>query len=315
MPQDIYPQNWMGWEVDPSTRQSTHLWTKHYPVNVTLSTAQTAQDLFTVSESFPTVNMATNPSFETTDPPTGYTASGSAVARVTTNPRTGTYSMQVTPANSAVGEGFYWSTDTLASQREGANKIYLVASAYFRRASGSGQTVQIQIRSADGTTTHASGDVITLSTTYQRSVAIFELPITPAAYRVYFVTTAQTSQVFLVDSFQVELQNGGYVTDYCDGSLGVNYEWDGVANASRSRRRGGLVAIRGFFLRSSHDAYVSFDVTASATTGRYLTANTDWWNPHPIHFIRNISFVNVANNETPVIRGDIWGVHAGRQST
>ena len=315
MPQDMYPQNWMGWEVDPSTRQSTHLWTKHYPVNVTLSSAQTAEDLFTVEDSFPTVNLATNPSFETANPPTGYTAAGSTLARVTTNPRTGTYSMQVTPGNTAAGEGFYWTTDSLTSQREGSNKIYLVASAYFRRASGSGQTVQIQIRSVDGATTLASGDIITLSTTYQRSTAIFELPNTTAAYRVYFVTTAQTNQVFLADSFQVELQNGGFVTDYCDGSLGVNYEWDGVAHASRSRRRGGLVAIRGFFLRSSHDAFVSFDVTASATTGRYLTASADWWNPHPIHFTKNISFVNVTSGQTPTIRGDVWGVHTMRSNT
>ena len=91
---------------------------------------------------------------------------------------------------------------------------------------------------------------------------------------------------------------------------GINYSWDGTAHASTSRRRMGLVAIRGFMLRASHDCYVSFDQTASATTGRYLPANVDWWNPHPIHIMERISFVNVTSGQQPRLYGDIWGVHS-----
>ena len=64
---DFNPANYSAWELDPSTRDSSHIWTKWYPANKTLATAQTAEDLFTVSTDPPTVNMATNPSFETWD--------------------------------------------------------------------------------------------------------------------------------------------------------------------------------------------------------------------------------------------------------
>ena len=313
---DFNPANYSAWELDPSTRDSSHIWTKWYPANKTLATAQTAEDLFTVSTDPPTVNMATNPSFETADPPTGYTASGSTPARVTTNPRTGTYSLSIDPANSAAGEGVYWTSEVLGSNQEKNNGTRLIASCYFRRASGSGDDARIEIRDAAGTTVLATGETITLSTTYQRSTASYDLNLATsaggAAYRVYLVTVSQHNTTFLADSFQVELSKSDVATAYCDGAQGINYSWDGTAHASTSTRRIGLVAIRGFMLRASHACYVSFDQTASATTGRYLPASVDWWNPHPINIMERISFVNVTSGETPQLYGDIWGVHSNK---
>jgi len=125
---DFNPVNYSAWELDPSTRDSVHLWNKWMPADKTLATAQTAEDLFSVSSDAPTVNLAPNPSFETADPPTGYTASGSTPTRVTTNPRSGTYSLSINPDNSAVGEGVYWTSDVLGSNQEKNNATRLIAS-------------------------------------------------------------------------------------------------------------------------------------------------------------------------------------------
>jgi len=315
---DFNPVNYSAWELDPSTRDSVHLWNKWMPADKTLATAQTAEDLFSVSSDAPTVNLAPNPSFETADPPTGYTASGSTPTRVTTNPRSGTYSLSINPDNSAVGEGVYWTSDVLGSNQEKNNATRLIASCYFRRASGSGEDARIEIRDSTGVTVLATGETVTLSTSYQRSTASYDLNLATsaggAAYRIYLVTVTQHNTTFLADSFQVEFGKSDIATPYCDGVQGINYSWDGTAHASTSRRRMGLVAIRGFMLRASHDCYVSFDQTASATTGRYLPANVDWWNPHPIHIMERISFVNVTSGQQPRLYGDIWGVHSNKMN-
>jgi hypothetical protein len=315
---DLNPANYSAWELDPTTRDSTHIWTKWNPADKTLSTAQTAENLFTVDTDAPAVNMATNPSMETGTPPTGYTASGSTPTRVTTNPRTGTYSLSIDPANSAASEGVYWTSDILGSNHEQSNGTRIIASCYFRRASGAGDDARIEIRDATGVTVLATGETVTLSTSYQRSTASYDLNLATStggvAYRVYLVSVTQHNTTFLADSFQVELGKSNVATAYCDGAQGINYSWDGTAHASTSRRRMGLVAIRGFMLRASHDCFVSFDQTASATTGRYLPANVDWWNPHPINIMERISFVNSTNGQTPRLYGDIWGVHSTKMS-
>lgn len=307
-----YPEEWREWEIDPSTRESLHIWTKWSPVDATLATAGTAQDLFTIPTLLPTVNLITNPSMETADPPTGFTASGATIARSATVARTGTNSLRITPNNAAIGEGAYWTTDLLANQRDPSNNSrILVVSAYFRDNAASGNTARIQIRSADGVTINANGNTVTFAAaaTWYRSTAFFPLTNIGAAYRIYFVTAAQHGTVFYVDSAQEELLISSVATDYCDGSLGNTYEWEGTANASRSRRKQGLLVIRGYSLYVTRNCYLAFDSTAASTNGRFIRAGTDLWNHYPIHIQTNISFINEIAGETPRIYGTVEGVH------
>ena len=90
-----------SWEQDPSTRESLRLFTKRIPIDITLTTAGTAEDLFAVDTgSIATVNLITNPGMETGDPPTDYTAVRSAtLAQDSSYEQYGTYSMSVTPPN------------------------------------------------------------------------------------------------------------------------------------------------------------------------------------------------------------------------
>jgi hypothetical protein len=316
MPYDLHAENsnYLGWELDPSTRQNTHIWTKWAPVDVTLTTAGTAQTLFSASTERPTVNIATNPSFETGTPPTGYTAVGATLAQSSTVAYTATNSMSVDPDNSAAGEGFYWDTPVLAGRADSNNAFWLVASAYFQDNADVGRTARIEIRDAAGTTTHISGNEITLSSSWQRSIAAFQLPIAGVAYRIYFVTsTSASDEVFYVDGFQLELKHSSTATTYCDGAQGLNYEWDSTAHASTSRRRIGLVSIRGYHLYVTRNCYLAFDHTASSTLGRRILAGTDIWTDFPIE-ADSISFINENSGELPRIFGEILGVHQGAKT-
>ena len=313
MPNDIKAEDFMAWEIAPSTRDSLHIHNKWVPVDVTLSAAGTAQNLFTVDTEQPTVNIVENPSFETADPPTGFTAVGSTLARVgsgTITPLSGSNSMEVNPDNSAAGEGFYWESPSFGSGRDNVgNPLYLVVSCFFARASGSGDDARIEIRDSAGTTTHATGNTVTLGTSFARSTAVFSLNSTAGVtYRIYGVTVTQHNTTYYAEHIQVELRRESNVTTYCDGRQGVNYEWDGTADASVSRRRIGLVTIRGYNLHVTRNCYLAFDHTASSTLGRPILAGTDFWTDFPIE-ANTISFINELSGETPRIFGEILGIH------
>ena len=62
---------------------------RYQPVDVTLTTTNTVQDLVTLSPLKAAVNWFTNPSFEADDISTAWTADGAAVSRVTTAARSG----------------------------------------------------------------------------------------------------------------------------------------------------------------------------------------------------------------------------------
>ena len=70
----------------------------------------------------------------------------------------------------------------------------------------------------------------------------------------------------------VEQRTDGNVVDYVDGAQGLNYEWEGAAETTKSRRRAGLEIIRGIFIRNESTTaadivYVAFDQTATTSTG------------------------------------------------
>ncbi len=67
-----------GWEIDFSTRQSVHPYTRYYPFRVATST--TASNILSIDRGEVATNWVTNPRVEATDI-TMFTASGSAISR------------------------------------------------------------------------------------------------------------------------------------------------------------------------------------------------------------------------------------------
>lgn len=193
---NLDPRAYKSWELDPSTRDSVHLFTKAYPIDATLTVSGTAQDLIAVSPGLPTVNLVTNPSAETGSPPTGYTALKSAtLAQDGTYYKYGTKSLKITPPNSAKGEGAYWNLGNFS------NKDPLAISAYFTRGAGSGSDARIELV-ASTIVNYASytnvriavGNTITLDTNWQRSELVSVEP-----RFVYILTYAPLTGTFVED--------------------------------------------------------------------------------------------------------------------
>ena len=238
-----------------------------------------------------------------------YTASGSAISHSSAQASTGTNSLLVNPANSAVGEGFYWTSPSVAGHSQGS---YLIAQCEVRGASASGD-VRIEIQNSTGTAV-ATGATTNLSTGWQRLTIAYQLPVNSAAtYRVAVLSVAQHNINWYVDKIMAETRSESTASTYVDGAQGINYEWIGTANASDSKRRQGLSTVRGFTLHFTRDAYIAFDHTASSSTGILMKAGTDWSSDFPLDIQGNISFINVNSSETPRIYGTVFGTHGGEQ--
>lgn len=298
-----------AWESVPSTRTSLTPFNKYIPVDTTLASAGTAEDLYNISNvDKATVNFAPNPGFELGTPPTGFTPVGSAILQDGTYFKTGTYGMSINPADSADLEGAYMTLEeSFGGGVDMSTTKNIVASAYFRRASSSGSTARIAIRDTAGVE-KALGNTVTLSDTWQRSTAVYRLTQTGTQYRIYLEVPTQHNITFYVDDLLVEIKRSTHPEDYADGSLGVNYDWQGAVNASQSRRRHGVQVIRGWDLHFTLDTYLALDQTASSTTGIFCPAGTDWSTEFPMAFTRNLSILNVNSGETPRVYGAIWGL-------
>ena len=144
----IYNNQWAGWEVDPSTRTSTHAFTKYFPFRDADVANDAVTTILTVDRGIPSVNLVTNPSIESATI-SMYTASGSAISQSSSQAATGSNSLLVNPANSAAGEGFYWTSGSVVGQVN-PNASYLVASCEVRGASASGDA-EIVIQNSSGT--------------------------------------------------------------------------------------------------------------------------------------------------------------------
>jgi hypothetical protein len=303
-----FPENWPQWEIDPSTRSSVHLWTKYIPIDTTVGT--TAVDLLTVSRGEPAVNLVKNPSIEHATI-SEFTASGSAISQSSAQAATGSNSLLVNPANSAAGEGFYWS-DKFAGHTEGT---FIVASCEVRGASASGD-VKIAIQNSAGVELAVSA-THSLSTSFTRISIKYEIAERIAAtYRVAVTTVAQHNIDFYVDKIMVEQRRDGNLTDYVDGAQGINYEWIGTVNLSESKRRPGISAVRGFKLKNGHGsqtANIAIDTAATAagttSTGILLKAGETIETTWPIDARVKISAI--ASGASTQIYGVIWGVHGG----
>lgn len=306
-----FPESWASWELDPSTRQSVHVWTKYEPFDVSVGTTSTA--LWTANRGVPSVNLVNNPSFETTVL-TEFTESGSDIARSNTMTASGTYALSVDPANSAAGEGFYWTISS-PGHPEGSS---LIAQCEVR-AGGTGGDMKIEIRkvvagvesviatSATQTISNSQWDRVTIS-------AAMEVGLTE--YRVYVISHTQHNVTFHVDKFMVEQRKDGQITDYVDGSLGNNYEWFGAAHASPSKRRPGIAVVRGIRITNGHGSNtinVSFDTVATAagtaSTGVLLKTAATWETQWPIDVQKNVNVI--ASGASTQVYGVVWGVHSG----
>ena len=303
--------------IDQSLRASV----RFRPIDVTLTTTNTVQDAINL-ESLPvyTVNTVKNPSFEHATPSTGWTADASTFA-TGSNQRSGTNSLQITPDNSAIGEGGYYSLNDVGST--GNVPTIVIASVYGKRAAGSGDDFRIEITDSSGTSL-ANGNTVTLGTTYARSVAVYTVPMgtTFDSGRIYVRTATQHATAFEIDDVQVEYRIGAAgVSTFCWGEGGVDNHWVDPANptTTESFRDAPLNIIRGFSLAVTggdllialdNEAQQSFTVveTGAVSTSVLILSGASLTTDSPINIIRNISMVNRTGSDTPRLQGWVWGL-------
>jgi len=307
MPNQDRHSDWTGWEVDLSTRQSTHAYTKYKPFRQATST--TAATLLTCAKGEIATNWVSNPRIEATDI-SMFTATGSAISRDTGQQSIGTASLLANPANSAAGEGWYWESPKLPFS---AKPQYISVQLEHRGASASG-AVKLEIRDAAGTTVLATSGSSDLATSWTRVTASYSIPASTAsaAYRLYLTTQAQHNINFYSDKLMFEAREDTTdVSTYVDGDFGLNHEWTGTVNASTSIKRPDMTQIRGIKVTNESSTgaeivYVSLDITATSSVGIPVGAGEAFETQFPIAFSNKVSVV--AAQGTPTVRGVIWGV-------
>ena len=296
-----------GWEIDFSTRQSVHPYTRYSPFRAATSTS--VSTLFTVDRGETATNWVTNPRVEAADI-TMFTATGSAISRSTAQQSLGAASLLVNPDNSAADEGVYWDSPLIPFN---VNPQHLTVQVEHYGASASG-AVTLELMDSDGSVLATSG-TDDLATSWRRLTAQYTIAgsTAAAAYRLSVTTTAQHNIDFYVDKIMFEVrEDTTAVSTYIDGDNGINYEWTGTANASTSIKKPGLALIKGITLKNESGTaadivYVAFDTIASSTTGIPVigggTLETNW----PLGFTNKITVIAAQN--TPTVSGVVWGTH------
>jgi len=304
-----------------TVRESIAVPMRFVPIEKTLASANTAEDLIAIDQTslLPAMNLVTNPSIETAGtPPAGFTAVGATVTRVTTTPRTGTYSMSCVTGNAAAAEGAYFEISSIPPGN-------YALSAYLRLPSGSG-TARVRA-SSDGGTTFTNGNTVTLANNWNgRSIVTHKVKTTESSIRIYTVTNTQQNITFLVDDVQIEpswaiVMGAGStrepnppaasVTDFVDPSGDRFSQWLGTADASSSVREPRMAEIHYLSVYSSHDTYLDFDRTVAIRTAtplgyRLVAGITYRLDLHKV-IKKNVSFVNATGSETPLIIGYVMG--------
>ena len=294
-----------------TVRESVATMVSIVPIDYTASD-NASNDIVTINNTTPpSMNLVTNPSIEVDT--TGWTAAGSTMTRQTSQNKTGAASLRCVPANAAAGEGAYYD---LGVTEPGSYAL----SAYFRRASGSGDTVYVSASIDDGVT-FTNGTVVTLSTSWQRSTLVFRVRGQPVdSLRIYVRSSANISTTYFVDDIQVEPQWGvvmGYengrdensasasVTDFIDPSSERFSRFLGTTNASVAVREPAIEEIHQFNLTViTADAYIDFD--RDATRSSVLVKAGDTITGKKITKQR-ISLINATDGQAPRVYGFVMG--------
>lgn len=302
-----------------TVRESVAKPVKFIPINVTLSTTNTAQDLINLeTQLHPALNLVTNPSIETAGtPPAGWTNSGGTATRVTTTPRSGTYSMQIVAANSASNEGAYFEVSNVP---EG----WYACSAYLRRDGGG--TVRVRASSNSGSS-YSAGNSVTMGDNWNgRSTVLHQVTAGQNSIRIQVATDSQQNITYLVDDVQIEpawnIVMGAAsartssppmaaTTDFVDPTTDRFARFLGTVDASESVREPSIGEIHHISLYASHATYLEFDRTVAIRTatplGYYLAAGIDYRINLDKIVKSKISFVNAAGTETPQVIGYVTG--------
>jgi len=322
------------WQSDPSTRTAVQPWDRYVPFSGSVGT--TAADVINVFSSAyydidqgattanlelpysgsPGINRILNPSIENTDI-SEFTAVGSAISRTTGAPFLGSAELTCNPDNSAAKEGFTVTTDTLAGGTSRSSDAYLCAQGMVRGASASGDAVIQILDSSDSVL--ATGEAVSLTTSYQRVSVHYKLPTGGATYKIKFCSNSQHNINMLWDALMYDKRIDTKVIDYIDGNLagGNTYQWEGTTDLSRSRHLSPIGAIRGISIRNTHASqvlYVAFDTVAEASTaaikltGNDTTEHNFFASTHPLDFRKNVSVIGSGASTT--YEGVIWGVAA-----
>jgi hypothetical protein len=301
-----------------TVRESVGTLSKFIPINKTLASANTAEDLVNLESPItPALNLITNPSMEVGTPPTGWTASGSTMTRQTTTPRTGTYSMRCVTANAATYEGAYYSVT-------GLPRGWYSCSAYVRLAGG---TVMGRATSDEGTT-FSDGPVVTMTADWVGRVTVnHQVKTDNATLSFYVVTNTQQNITYLVDDAQIEPAwayvmgmsgtndpnpPASQVTTFVDPLIDRSSRWMGTDDASVSVREPGMTEIHDIYLYSlTNDAVIDFNRTATNAgdaVGYVLKAGVASA-INMRHIVKhNISFRNNTNGETCNVIGYVRGI-------
>ena len=322
-------EHWHGWEIDPSTRTSVHVWTKYVPFFGVVGTNGTftpdggasRASLMTVDSHRPVHNLVKNPRIEDTDI-SEFVAVGGAtsIARVQTQQSLGTSSIEVSTANTAGGgDGLYWVTPTMVGNVQTGR--YLTASCEVKGASASG-TVKLAIQDSTGTQLATSATHTLTSSGFVRLNVQYPISATTSAttYRVAIITAAQTDIDFFVDKFMVEDSISNVSSTYVDGDLtktssGRHYEWTSTASKSPSRVRPGIRVIRGVRIKndSANPLYVGIDADLTTTNlkeeGIQVLQSETFETNFPIDARKKITVRTTGGNST--VHGVVWGIHEG----
>lgn len=302
-----------------TVRESVGTLSKFIPINVTLSSANTAEDLINLdNQKLPAMNLITNPSMETGAGLTGWTASGSTMTRQTTNPRTGSNVMRCVTANAAAYEGAYF-------RMTGIPRGWYACTAYVRRDGGG--TV-IGRATSDGGTTFSDSPAVTMANNWNGRVSVLHQVTTDnATLDFYIVTNTQQNITYFVEDAQVE-PAWGYVmgmaggtsdpnppmavaTDFIDPLSDRFSRYLGTTDASVSIREPSISEIHDIYLYSlTNDAVIDFNRTATntGTAGMVLKAGISYA-INIRHIVKhNISFRNNTNGETCNVIGYVRGI-------